>query len=97
MKGIKVNGTEYPAGLTMWAQLQFKRDKGKQVTEIEADDIEGFLYYCWLRVKGACLRSKIEFPFSFDDFVINVEGDPTEALLEPLIAADDLKKKTEPS
>ena len=85
MKGIKVSGTEYPAGLTMWALLQFKRDKGKQVAEIEADDIEGFLYYCWLRVKGACLRSKIEFPFSFDDFLISVEGDPTEALLEPLV------------
>ncbi len=92
MAGIKVKGEEYPAGLTMWAQLQFKRDKGIQVTELKADDIEGFLYYCWLRVKGACLRSEIDFPYSFEDFVVHVDGDPTEALLEPL--TDEVKKKT---
>lgn len=93
MAFIKVDGKEYPAGLTMWAQLQFKRDKGIQVTQLEPDDVEGFLYYCWLRVKGACLRSQIDFPFSFEDFLLKVDGDPTEALLEP-ISAEDLKKKT---
>ena len=89
--GVKIKGKEYPIRTTMWSQLQFKRDKGKALSDLKDDDLEDMIYYTWLCVKGACLQEGVEFDISFEDYTIHVEGDPTEALL--LSQAGSLKKK----
>jgi hypothetical protein len=88
---IKIKNKEYPIRPTMWALLQFKRDKGKQVSDIKDDELEDILYYTWLCVKGACLQQDTAFDMSFEDYMVYVEGDPTEALIR--VKLEELKKK----
>ncbi len=88
---VKIKGKDYPITPTMWALLQFKRDKNKNVSEIPPDDIELMLYYTWLCVKGACFQHNIDFNLSFEEYVESVEGDPTEALI--LEKVESIKKK----
>jgi hypothetical protein len=90
---VKVKGKEYPIKPTMWALLQFKRDKGRDVSELKDTDLEDMLYYTWLCIKGACVQSNIVFDMSFEDYVTYVEGDPTEALI--LEKLSEVKKKEE--
>ena len=90
---ITIKGTQYPIKPTMWALLQFKRERGLLVSEMKANDIEEMLFYTWLCVKGACLQAGRTFDLSFDDHLTYVEGDPTEALMEEKL--DDIKKKME--
>jgi hypothetical protein len=91
--GVKIKGEEYPIRPTMWALLQFKRDKEKDVSDLKDTDLEDMLYYTWLCVKGACVQSERDFDMSFDDYVKYVEGDPTEALI--IVKFEDIKKKGE--
>lgn len=90
---IKIKNEEYPIRRTMWALLQFKRDKGKYASELKNEDLEDLLYYTWLCVKGACMQTDKKFDMSFEDYLINVEGDPTEALMEANV--EEIKKKQE--
>lgn len=88
---ITIKGKEYPIKPTMWALLQFKRERGLHVSELKATDIEDMLYYTWLCVKGACMQANLPFDISFEDYLSYVEGDPTEALIMEKL--DDVKKK----
>jgi hypothetical protein len=92
---VKVKNQEYPIAPTMWAQLQFKREKGKTISQLSADDLEDLLYYTYLCVKGACLRAERAFEFSFEEFITHVEGDPSEALLTGTIEENEKKKKAQ--
>lgn len=91
MKKVKINGKDYPIAPTMWAQVQFKRDKGMSVAEIKGTDVEELLYYAYLCVKGACMRDKIPFSVDFESFLVTVDGDPLDSLLEA--KTDEVKKK----
>lgn len=89
---IKIKNKDYPIRPTMWALLTFKREKGKQLSDIKNDELEEILYYTYLCVKGACMQDDIPFEMSFEDYIAQVEGDPTEVLLS--IKQDEVKKKT---
>lgn len=93
MAFVTIKNKEYPIAPTMWAQLQFKREKGKAASEISPEDIEELLYYTWLCVKGACMRAHVDFDLSCEDFIIHVEGDPMESLLTGSIEESEKKKK----
>lgn len=88
---VRIKGKEYPIKPTMWALLQFKRDKDINVSELKADDIELMLYYTWLCVKGACRQASIGFDLPFEEYLEYVEGDPTEAIIAEKLAG--VKKK----
>jgi cyanate lyase len=90
---IKIKKKEYPIRVTMWALLTFKREKGKQVSDLKDEDLEEMLYYTYLCVRGACMQDSVPFDMSFEDFVAQVEGDPMEALVMEKL--DDVKKKME--
>jgi hypothetical protein len=93
---VKIKGKEYPIEVTMWALLQFKRDKGKAVSELKDDDQEDMVYYSYLCVKGACMRAQIDFKMSFEDYILYVEGDPLEALLLSKIGEEKKKRDGKP-
>ncbi len=93
MANIKIKKKDYPIRPTMWALLTFKREKGKQVSDIKNEDLEEILYYTYLCVKGACLQDDKPFEMSFEDYLTYVEGDPTEVLIMHKI--EEVKKKTE--
>jgi hypothetical protein len=88
---IKVKGKEYPIRPTMWALLQFRRDKQKAVSELKDEDLEDLLYWTYLCVKNTCRQDGVAFDISFEDYCEYVEGSPMEVLV--LSKAEDVKKK----
>lgn len=91
MKSVTVSGKKYPIRPNMWAQVQFCRDRGKPVSAVAADDIEGILYYAYLCIRGTAFAEGKDFSMDFETFLRGVEGDPVEPLLQGKM--DEVKKK----
>lgn len=70
MKGIEVNigGTVYPCSPTMGAMLRFKRETGREVTEINPGSVSDMCTYLWCCVASACRREGKEFDMPLMDF-----------------------------
>ena len=44
MKKITIDGKDYPARFVMGAMLLYKRETGKEVSDLKQDDVEGMLW-----------------------------------------------------
>lgn len=64
---IVVNGREYPCRVTMGAMLRFRRETGREVTEISGS-LEDLCTYLWCCVCSACRRDGQDFDMSLMDF-----------------------------
>lgn len=64
---ITIEGKRYPCRQTMGAMLRFKRETGKEVTEITGSvtDMLTFLYCC---VESCCKTEGVEFGMTLEDF-----------------------------
>lgn len=64
---IKIDGKAYPCRQTMGAMLRFKKETGKEVTEINdsLSDMCAYLYCC---TASACKKDGVEFDMSLMDF-----------------------------
>lgn len=65
---IEINGQHYPCYQTMGALLRFRKETGKEATEIDAaspTEICTFLYCC---VVSACKREERPFTLSLEEF-----------------------------
>ena len=51
MMKIKIRDKEYPCDFVMGAFLRFKRETGKDVSQIKQDDLEDLLMLMWCCVK----------------------------------------------
>lgn len=65
---ITLKGEEYPCDFVMGAFLMFKRETGKDVSQIKQDDLEELLMLMWRCVKCASQAGGIEFPMDFETF-----------------------------
>lgn len=65
---ITLKGEEYPCDFVMGAFLMFKRETGKDVSQIKQDDLEELLMLMWCCVKCASQAGGIEFPMDFETF-----------------------------
>lgn len=66
---IKVGGKELPCRLTMGAMLQFKRETGKDVSELEnGGNLEELLLFMYCCVKCACKAEDKDFEADFETF-----------------------------
>lgn len=77
MKTVKITieGKEYPMRATMGAMDIFKKETGKDPSEMQQDspvDISVFIYGC---VKSACRKDKVDFPYSLEEFEDSVDID----------------------
>ena len=64
---ITINGATYPCRQTMGAMLRFKRETGKEVTEIDG----GFTDVCtylWCCIASACAADGVKFDYTLMDF-----------------------------
>ena len=70
MKKITVtaNGKEYPCRPTMGAMLRFKRETGKEVTELKGDSLSDLCVYLFCCVQSACAADGVEFGMELLDF-----------------------------
>ena len=68
---ITVNGKAYPCRQTMGAMLRFKRETGKQVTEIKGE-VSDLCTYLWCCVASASKHDGIDFDLSLMDFADSI-------------------------
>lgn len=78
MMKIEIKGKEYPCDFVMGAFLRFKRETGKDVSEIKQNDLEDLLMLMWCCVKCTTQGEGDEFPLDFETFCNSI----TPAVLE---------------
>ena len=65
---IAVDGKEYPCRQTMGAMLRFKKETGKEVTEIDGTSLSELCIYLWCCVMSASKHDGADFSMSLQDF-----------------------------
>lgn len=89
-KGLKVTvaGKEYPCRQTMGAMLRFKRETGREVTDMTGgvSDLCTYLYCC---VVSACMADGVEFGMGLDEFADNLSPADLQAWAEALADEGD--------
>ena len=82
---VQVNGNRYPCRMTMGAMLRFKRETGKEVTEIDSRSVSDLCIYLWCCVVSACNADGVSFDLSLESFSDGISpGD-----LESVLSVDD--------
>lgn len=94
MKKIIIRGVEYPCYVTMGALLRFKRETGKDFSQIAQDDIEAVLTFFWCCAVSACAKEGTEFPFGLLAFADELDPSAMETFVTGLAEdSGDSKKK----
>lgn len=75
MTKIEINGKQYPCRITMGAMLRFKRETGKDVSEIGQSDVSDLLTLLWCCVASACAGDGVSFKMSLMDFADRIDPD----------------------
>lgn len=65
---ISINGEAYPCTPSMGAMLRFKRETGKEITEIDARSLSELCTYLWCCVVSGSKREGKNFDMSLMDF-----------------------------
>lgn len=95
---ITIAGKEYPCRQTMGAMLRFKRETGKEVTEI-TDSVTDMLTFMYCCAESCCKTEGVEFGMTLEDFADRLDiSDVTgwAAQFDNGQPAADAEKKTRP-
>lgn len=92
---IEVGGKAYPCRLTMGAMLLFKRNMGKDVSQMQQGDIEEMLMLMWCCMKSASRADGVECEMEFDLFCDMVTPQDMAAWNQALTEGEESKKKEE--
>ena len=87
---IRIKDIEYPIRVTLGAQLMFKQDTGRELSEMEG--VEDFARYIYLCAKSASIADGIAFALSFDEFVNHFDQSLIDQWAEMQLEA--IQKKT---
>ena len=80
---VTINGKDYPCRPTMGAMLRFKKETGKEVTELTGSFSELCVYlYCC--VASACAADKVAFDMPLMDFADALSPEDMTALAEQM-------------
>ena len=71
---INIDGKDFPCRPTMGAILRFKRETGREVTEMNGS-IEDLCTYLWCCVCSAAKREGVKFDMSLMDFADKLDPD----------------------
>ncbi len=80
---ITVNGKAYPCRQTMGAMLRFKRETGKEVTDIKRE-VSDLCTYLWCCVCSASKHDGLDFDLSLMDFADSISPEDVKAWAETL-------------
>ena len=69
---ITINGEAYPCRPTMGAMLRFKKETGREVTEIDATSLSDLCTYLWCCIVSACAAEEKKFGLSLMDFADSI-------------------------
>lgn len=65
---VTINGVAYPCRPTMGAMLRFKKETGKEVTEITSNSLTDLCTYLYCCVASASAADGVDFKMSLMDF-----------------------------
>ena len=98
MNKIRIGGKEYPCQMTMGALLRFKKETGREVTEVKGDSISDMITLLWCCVASACKRLNHPFDMSLMDMADSMDQDDfaewQKTSFEAVPAPKSDKKKT---
>ena len=98
MKRISINGKEYPCRITMGAMLRFKRETGKDASELKETDVAELVTFLWCCIASASKADDVEFGMSLMDFADQLEPETLTGFYTSMsedAPAGDAEKKTE--
>lgn len=98
MKRIFINGKEYPCRITMGAMLRFKRETGKDASELKETDVAELVTFLWCCIASASKADDVEFGMSLMDFADKLEPETLTGFYTSMsedAPAGDAEKKTE--
>lgn len=85
---VTVNGVSYPCRPTMGAMLRFKKETGKEITEIKGDSFSDQCVYLYCCVASASAADGIEFRMSLMEFADALEPETMNAWAEQMQAPE---------
>lgn len=98
---IPINGEQYPCSPSMGAMLRFKKETGKEVTEIDSGSVSELCVYLYCCVASACHREGKEFNLSLMDFADRVTPEDMAGwqrlIMAPVADEDEVEKKSQPA
>ena len=65
---VTINNVAYPCRPTMGAMLRFKKETGKEVTELQNGSFSDLCVYLYCCVASACAADKVAFDMPLMDF-----------------------------
>ena len=93
MRSIQINGQDYPCRVTMGAMVRFKRESGKDVSELRQDDVSDLVLFLWCCVKSAFNADSVAFAYSFEGFA---DALTPQDMNQFYAGMNDVEKKTAP-
>lgn len=90
MKTITINGREFPCRVTMGAMLRFKRQTGKDISQVESTDMTGLITFLYCCVASACNADGVEFGLDLDTFADSLTAEDVNRFYAE---QEDSKKK----
>lgn len=75
MMKIMVGGREYPCRATMGAMLRFKRETGREVTELDMSQMSDLAVWLWCCVLSACAADGVDFGMGLMEFADQLSPD----------------------
>lgn len=69
---ITVNGKRYPCRPTMGAMLRFKKETGREITDIQEGSFSDICTYLWCCIVSACKHDGIDFNLPLMDFADSI-------------------------
>ena len=77
---VTIDGTSYPCRMTMGAMLRFRRETGREVSDIKEGSISDVAVLIWCCVASACKADGVPFSMSLEDFCDNVSPEDMDAM-----------------
>lgn len=93
---ILICGREYPCRVTMGAMVRFKRESGRDVSEMKEGDVADSVLFLWCCVKSACGADGVEFGMDFESFADAMEPSDLDAFYRSM-ETGEAKKKMPPT
>lgn len=81
---VTINGVAYPCRPTMGAMLRFKKETGKEVTELSNNDFSDLCTYLYCCVASASAADKKPFNMSLMEFADALSPDDMTAWAEAM-------------
>lgn len=86
---ISINGEAFPCRPTMGAMLRFKRETGREVTEIQPNSFSDMCTYLWCCVVSASKHDGKDFSLSLMEFADGISPDDMTAWASALQSDDE--------